>query len=212
MARYTSGTVKSYTKGNCEIVLRVGFRSEQIDLIFHVIPKRIGGRLNSTLGGMKLDSDVIESHEDRCNQGVLVPVTHVVECPQKKVPSFVRAEGLKERANLFRDGGTSIHFVGEFGLIPGERKITGSDYRTDVATSYSAGVHSVVQGGTQITDGISSDAGKPIKWNWPTQAEFVDIVSGLRVCFDNYFVRVFGVDSYYPSVQIIDVILCPVDL
>lgn len=213
VARDSSGTVESYAKGNCEIVLRVGFRSEQLDLIFHAIPKRIGGRLNGALATrMKADGDVIEPYQHRCNQSVLVSVAHFVECPKCKVPSFVSAESPKKRFNLFRDSTPFLYFTVEKGFITSKRETTRSKLRIDAAIDYSTGVDSMVECGAQVVDGIPGNNGKPIKRDWPTQAEYVDIVSGLRVCFDNYFVRVFGVDSYYPSVQVIDVMLCPVDL
>jgi len=128
------------------------------------------------------------------------------------VPSFVSAERPKKRFNLFRDSDPFVQFFIEKGLVTCERETTRAELRVNMPVNYSAGVDGVVERGAQVADSISVHDGKPIERNWPTQAEFVDIVAGLRVCFDNYFVRVFGIDSYYPSAQVLDVMLCPVDL
>ena len=73
-------------------------------------------------------------------------------------------------------------------------------------------VNNVIKSGAQIMDGVPEDNGKLFEGNWLTQTEFVNLVSQLWVCFDNYFVRVFGIESYYPEPELLDVMLCPVNL
>jgi len=69
----------------------------------------------------------------------------------------------------------------------------------------------MIQSSSQIANCVTSDKGALIDHFWPTQPEFVSLVSGFRVCFNDYFVRVFGVESYYPALQVLDVMLCPSD-
>lgn len=71
----------------------------------------------------------------------------------------------------------------------------------------------MVQCRTEIGHGVTDNDREVIERYGLNQPEFVNFVSGLRICLDTYFVTVFAGKNFSNlRVEIIDVMLCPCDL
>jgi hypothetical protein len=69
----------------------------------------------------------------------------------------------------------------------------------------------VIQRRPEIADSIPSDK-RTGRRNVFDQSCFVDLVAGIRLCLDNYFVRAFIDKTFQLRYEIVDVMLCPFDL
>lgn len=205
------GSVESYVKGDIELVLRIVAGYEEFDLCFSVIPERISRRLN---GGIVRNENMqrIPTDDDGCDQGVLFEVTHIVQSPKMNIPVFVRLERPKHRPNVLGHGSTAVHCVVEAGRIVSKRKVTRSELGNCMTVSDGASVDRVIESGPHIVKAIPDQQTKIAQHIGISQTEFVNLVSRLKICLDDYFVRVFGLENADERTKLADVMLCPINL
>jgi hypothetical protein len=182
----------------------------QFDVVFRALPADTIGLSNACRDGGSCD--VLESQDNRCNQGVLIPIACVVECPQRRIASVVSLERPKQRSYFFGDRSAPIHCVIESGRIASKWEATRSELRIDMPIDDGAGVNGMVQSGPCVVDGISNENCKIVKDDGIRQSHFVDFVSGFRIFIFDQFVRVINPERIDKTFQIADVMLCSVDL
>jgi len=198
------GTVESYLQGKTELVLRIAFSAKQFDLVLNVVPVGVLGRLNTPVGS---DVDEMISHTDGHDNSVAVPITHFVECPEQCVPVAVRLTVSKNRLNLLRKRPTAPQSELSGGGLEGKMVVS----RLCDSSGQRYGVADVIECGPEIHDSVTCDQGQR-DGDCMSESRLVDFVSRLRICFDDYFVRVFVEKRSDLTVQIADVMLCPLDL
>ncbi len=152
----------------------------------------------------------------RCNQGVIIPITNVIECPQGLVTVLVRPEPTQTRPDLWRHRGTAIQLSGEVGLLLRHRydfrKTASPRFGVNVSRTNRASVYGMVQRNPEIVDGIpDNDRDFPVGCRCQ-QAEFVNAVSGLRLCLNDDFVRMFRPEPGENGIQILDMMFCSINL
>ena len=93
-ATHTLNFAKSYIEGNIELVFKSCIRTDtgEYDLVFVAIEDefREEGRVTNMNDADLSCSFAVQSH--RAQDSMLICVTHILECPEKIIPSFVWLE------------------------------------------------------------------------------------------------------------------------
>jgi hypothetical protein len=203
------GTLKSYIEGHCEIVLRINTRSEQFDLIVFRIPNRSGRTLGSAADD--IESDLLVAYQDGRIKSMFVPITKVVESPQGIISSLVRIEPSNARLDVFGQRfALTERFFEECFSVP-NREAPVPVARLMNASANTTSVNGMIKHSAEIGNGVSYGDRERFRDGFD-QPTFVDFVSRLRICLDNYFVRTFCVEPADLGFEVIDVMLCPSDL
>lgn len=208
LAMQNLGTVESYVEAKTELVLRISIGPEKFDLVFVAIPKEILRSFNGSPIVTDLEIDIRDA--DRREDRMRIPIAYFVQSPKKLIPVSVWVEPKKTRRNLLRKVFTSSGTdAAEISRTSGKGKVIVSGVSHTRTDRY--GVADVIECCSKTVDNIACDQGERNR-DWPIESSLVNVVSGLRIGFDDFFVRVFVEKRSDLRFKIVDVLLCPLDL
>jgi len=110
------------------------------------------------------------------------------------------------------NGRASAHCMLEVSRTFSKGEIAGSVSRIGISFEDDASVNHMVEGRPKVCNGIPDNERVIAEGDRLRQSEFVDCVSWLRICFNDYSVRVPDKKLCDPSIEILNVMLCPSDL
>ena len=202
---------KGYRQGKLNVVVNCAFtgRSGNYDLVFSRIPDRVRshnaiGRPN-TPGIVKTHILKMESGLD--NGSVFGGVAYSIQCPQGRIPSFVRFELSKKRFDVLRhvlalvsDGGVN------FSLCVPERK-TRSPL---LSRSLHDGASAMIQGGSKVLDDLDGVPHNGAR-KWPSKFDLVNFVASLTVSLRASSVALSLKKNKRSRFQFKDLFICPAE-
>lgn len=211
VSRCRTWTIESYLNGDVVIVLRLHCGPEKFNLIFGVVPLEELSRLDHEAGNNR-NHDIFHTDQGRRNQSVLIGVTETVQDEQRVIPSLVRLEFLNAVPNRLGNSGTPIQGSLEIPNILRERETTRPVCGIGMTSNDSAGVDGMIEAGPEIVDCVSDNYRDSVEGRRLQKSELMDFLSGIRIYFNGYFVRVFSVKVAQDYIKILNVMLRPSDL
>lgn len=158
---HTIKFVEAYEKGNIGVVfeLPAGHDAQIFDLIFFAIPSR--GEELEAASGPPAHLHLRSKRPDRHKEPVFVGVTELVEGPQGIIPSLVRIEASKQRADLAGQvPASSLYHSIQVSNVVGDRKIGILGLGNSVENG--DGVSGLVESGPQRLKGFNGSVGPTI--------------------------------------------------
>jgi len=213
LARNNLNALDRYRNGEVCLMIKLNGLSGrcpiECDLVFFAVPSKsvTRGRLRISAS----DSSASPRHElaresDRNKSNMFAGITKLVQSPQGIIPSLVRLERSKKRAD-FR--GQILAAAGQvvppsfFGRAEGEF----SALKPGISASSGGGVSSLIEHGTQIVGGVEKDIGEVV-WQPSSKLDFVKVVDAIDIFLDNMGPRLWVDKLIDFGVKIVDVMLC----
>lgn len=203
---------KLYEHLEMHLILRVRVRTDNTE--HHLIIFGVPGRWEAHFDGQPGVPECAHKRIPNCNadgdkDAVLGPISELVHCPNKWVPSFVRAERPKQRENIIRQvlAPTTPDDVGvDLGVSIRNREV--SPFEASVSSCHCRGESGLVEDGSQALGDLDSLIEEPV-WKALSQNDLMGLISGLRVYIDHGAVWLATEERLDSRFQIIDVFPSP---